>query len=212
MPRSRWRWYAIHFASLAVLVLALSAPVPAATPASKAVAPRRNRPTAAVTGPACLGKALGGMENVARMSTLYTRSQIERGGLKGVDVVWRDVRGAARESLDVPGAFTELTVFDGMRGWRRGPNGVVLPLSGVDLEDVVTEAYLGSFMHVVPGRIPGSVVRVGLDRKSGLVKLRVNPKGGTPMILFIDTLTCLPARIEAGAGARTTQTSATGAP
>jgi Aspartyl protease/PDZ domain len=173
----------------------------AAAPAKKASAkPRRAGNSAASTDAACLGRALGGLENIARVSTLFLRYQYEAGGLKGTDVFWRDVRGAVRESLDVPGAFSTLVVFDGARGWRRGPNGAVLSLSGVDLADQVTDAYLGSYMHVVPGRIPGKVERLGLDRPTGLVKLRVQPQGGTPVTLLLDTLTCLPARIVQSSG------------
>ena len=174
----------------------------AASAAKKKPAAPRSAATAAKTGPACLNKALGGMESIARVSTIYTRYKFEAGGLTGTDIVWRDVRGAVRESLDVPGAFSELTVFDGARGWQRGDNGVVLPLADRDLADQVTDAYLGSFMHVVPGRIPGKVERVGLDRATGLVKLRVEPQGGTPATLLLDTLTCLPARVAYAAGER----------
>ena len=201
------RWRLLRLAALVAWALALDAHPPSvalaaagkppATAKKSAAAPRRNRATASLTTAACLGKALGGMENIARVSTLYTRHQVERGGIKGTQLTWRDVRGAVRESLDVPGAFTEVTVFDGVRGWRRGTNGVVVSLSGVDLGDVVAEAYLGSHMHIVPGRIPGRVERVGLDRKTGLVKLRATPQGGTPMMLFLDTLTCLPVRVDA---------------
>jgi hypothetical protein len=146
---------------------------------------------------------MGGLENIARVGTLYTRYQFETGGLKGTDVFWRDVRGAVRESLDVPGAFSELVVFDGARGWRRGKDGAVLPLTGADLADQMTDAYVGSYMHLVPGRIPGKAERLGLDRATGLVKLRVQAQGGTPMTLLLDTLTCLPARIVRSSGDRT---------
>ena len=171
--------------------------------AKKPTATRHSGATAAKADAACLGRALGGMESIARISTIYTRYKFEAGGLSGVGVTWRDVRGAVRDSLEVPGAFSELTVFDGARGWHRGTNGVVLPLAGVDLADAVTDAYLGSYMHIVPGRIPGKVQRIGLDRSTGLVKLRVEPQGGTPMTLLLDTLTCLPARMAHAQGDRT---------
>ncbi|HEY2954185.1 MAG TPA: aspartyl protease family protein [Candidatus Eisenbacteria bacterium] len=191
------------------ILLALSL-VPPAHAAARAAAPKRSpRLTAArVTAP-CLAEAMGGMEMLARFRSVRLRYQVEDGGLKGTVVVWHDARGAERESLDVPGAFSELVVFDGARGWRRGTNGAVLPLSGVDLSEVVTEAYLGSYMHLVPGRIPGKVERLGLDRATGLVRLRAQPQGGLPVVLHLDTLTCLPARIEeiGGDQARTSYTS-----
>jgi hypothetical protein len=188
------------FVCLLLSFLAPGLPVDAraagAAPAkTTTAAARHSRTTAAKTDAACLGRALGGMEGIARISTIYTRYKFEAGGLSGTMVTWRDVRGAVRESLEVPGAFSELTVFDGARGWHRGTNGVVLPLAGVDLADQITDAYLGSYMHIVPGRIPGKVERIGLDRAAGLVKLRVEPQGGTPMTLLLDTLTCLPARM-----------------
>ena len=131
------------------------------------------------------------------------RYQVEIGEHKGTDTYWRDVRGAVRESLDVPGVFSEVVVFDGARGWKRGADGAVVALSGADLADRVTDAYLGSYMHLVPGRIAGTIERSGLDRATGLVKLRVQPKGGTPATLMLDTLTCLPARIALSTGDRT---------
>src|SRR6266480_29789 len=114
------------FAWLAVICLAPGLEVTAHAATGAATAKQKPAPhsaaTAAKTGPACLGKALGGMESIARVSTIYTRYKFEAGGLSGTDFVWRDVRGAVRESLDVPGAFSELTVFDGARGWQRGDN------------------------------------------------------------------------------------------
>jgi len=188
--------------SNAVLALALLAAAPQACTAAAAQGARRARATAASTNATCLGKALGGLENIARVGTLYTRYQLEIGEHKGTSTFWRDVRGAVRESLDVPGAFSEVVVFDGARGWKRGADGAVVPLSGADLADRVTDAYLSSFMHIVPGRIPGTVERVGLDRATGLVKLRVQPQGGTAAALMLDTLTCLPARIALSTGSR----------
>jgi hypothetical protein len=189
-------------ACMAFLTLASSMPAEtrAATATKKSTAPRRSNATAARTNAACLGKAMGGMESIARISTIYTRYQFDAGALSGTLVTWRDVRGAVRESLDVPGAFSALTVFDGARGWRRGENGVVQSLAGADLADQVCDAYLGSFMHIVPGRISGTVERVGLDRATGLVKLRVTPQGGTVATLYVDTLTCLPARVTHATG------------
>src|SRR5262249_42927315 len=129
-------------ASLAIVSFSagIPAPAPATGASGKKSATPHNRPTAASANAACLGRALGGMENIARVSTISTRSLFEAGGLRGTDVFWRDVRGAVRESLDVPGAFSALVVFDGVKGWRRGSNGGVLALSGVDLEDRVTDA------------------------------------------------------------------------
>ena len=185
---------------LAIPVLGALARGPLGVAGAATPAKAQHRATASGTTAACLGRALGGLENIARISTLYTRYQFEAGGLKGTDVFWRDVRGAVRESLEVPGAFSDVVVFDGVRGWRRGSNGAVLPLSGADLADRVTDAYLGIYMHIVPGRILGKVERMGVDRASGLVKLRVQPQGGTPVTLMLDTLTCLPARIVYAAG------------
>ena len=185
---------------LAIPVLGALARGPLGVAGAATPVKAQHRATASGATAACLGRALGGLENIARISTLYTRYQFEAGGLKGTDAFWRDVRGAVRESLDVPGAFSEVVVFDGVRGWRRGSNGAVLPLSGADLADRVTDAYLGIYMHIVPGRIPGKVERMGVDRASGLVKLRVQPQGGTPVTLMLDTLTCLPARSVHSAG------------
>ena len=190
----------IRIAFLAVLAMSLLASPPA-PPASAQGA--RRRATAASTNADCLGKAMGGLENIARIGTLIVRYQVEIGEHKGTDTYWRDVRGAVRESLDVPGVFSEVVVFDGARGWKRGADGAVVALSGADLADRVTDAYLGSYMHLVPGRIAGTIERSGLDRATGLVKLRVQPKGGTPATLMLDTLTCLPARIALSTGDRT---------
>jgi hypothetical protein len=205
---SRKRRYRALLALLALLALAAGPYVAAYAAAAKSAAapakkPARRPATAARTGPDCLGRALGGMENIARVSTLYARYQLEAGGVTRTSVLWRDVRGAVCESLYVADALPEIVVFDGARGWRRGTSGSVVPLSGAELADRVTDAYLGSYMHIVPGRIPGKVERVGLDRASGLVKLRVTPQGGTPATLFLDTLTCLPARIAHSTGGHT---------
>src|SRR5262245_13161672 len=100
-------WLALVCASLAPHGTAQAATGAAAT-AKKKPAVKHSPATAAKAGSACLGKALGGMESIARISTIYTRYKFEAGGLTGTDIFWRDVRGAVRESLDVPGAFSVL--------------------------------------------------------------------------------------------------------
>lgn len=194
----------LALAIFAALLLATShAPVSGA--ASSAKAKPRSRPTAGRTGVECLGKAVGGLENIARFSSLYTRYEVRTGGLEGIEVHWRHASGASRESLDVPGARSQLIVFDGTRAWRRGADGAVAAVTGANLAEVVTDAYLGSYMHLVPGRIKGTVERVGLDRASGRVKLKVSPEGGVSAMLYLDTLTCLPSRVDllAGGGKQT---------
>src|SRR6266540_2554899 len=116
-------WRCLRSIAPAILLLLSLAPAPhAAAPAAAKGAPlRRARPTAARVSVACLSDALGGMELLARFRSLYTRYRIEIGGLEGTDVFWHDAGGGQRESLDVTGAFSELVVFDGTRGWRRGP-------------------------------------------------------------------------------------------
>jgi hypothetical protein len=190
---------------LAVMMAAQAASATAPRSLSPASPARPARPTSSATGApiTCLGEALGGIERLARFRSLYLKYQIEVGGLTGTDEFWHDARGAQRESLDVPGAFTDVVVFDGTNGWQRGASGTVMPMSGVDLADVVTQAYLGSYMHLIQGRMPGAVRRLGVDREHRLVRLRIAPEGGTAVTLALDTVTCLPAKLQQSQGSAT---------
>jgi len=178
-----------HPGAAIALGLALAA-CPGLTLGAEARAPSTSNPTA------CLAQALGGLRALGGFHTMQTRYTIEVGGITGTDEIWLDARGAFRESLDVPGAFTNLTVFDGRRGWQRGSNGAVLTMSGVDLEGAVTQAYLGSYAHLVPGRMKGRVEWRGTDSAHVFARLLITPAGGRPATLHLDRATCVPVRNE----------------
>ena len=89
--------------------------------------------------------ALGGRERLQTVRTIYTRSAVETGGLKGTMQTWSDSAGRHKEIADFGNLLRETTVFDGARGWNRNTNGKVHELAGTDLEEQVTEAYLASY-------------------------------------------------------------------
>jgi hypothetical protein len=146
-------------------------------------------------------QALGGQERLRQVEVVYTRMAIEMGGLTGTVEEWNTAQGQHRQSLDLGGVYRALTVFDGERGWVLDQNGKVRDLAGIELEEEVTSAYLGSFSHLVPGRRPGRAELVSADEAHAV--LRLVPEGGRPVTCYLDQRTGLPVRQEQPAAERT---------
>lgn len=135
--------------------------------------------------------ALGGKEKLASIRAVHTRFQLETGELTGTGETWNDAQGRSRQQVEL-GGTKELTVFDGKQGWTRDTVGKVRALEGKDLENAVTDAYLGSFSQFITGRMPGNVEYAGME--GPLAKLRIVPERGVPATVFIDTASGLPVR------------------
>jgi len=139
-------------------------------------------------------EALGGPERLKGIENVYTKSAIETGGLSGTVEEWTTSQGQHRQRLDLGGVYQSLTVFDGGQGWMLDPNGKVQELVGSELKGEITTAYLGSYSHLVPGRMPGRAAYLGEDEESYIVKFL--PQGGRLVTVYLDKETYLPHKQE----------------
>ena len=139
-------------------------------------------------------EALGGLGKLKEIENVYTKSTIETGGLQGTLEEWVTAGGQRREQLELGGVYQTLTIFDGDHGWMLDPNGKVQELAGSELEAVITTTYLGSFSHLVSGRMPGRMALVGEDDAHFII--RVLPQGGRPVTVYLSKETGLPVKEE----------------
>jgi hypothetical protein len=152
-----------------------------------------------------MAAALGGRERLARVTSVRTKVRIEAAGLKGTGEGVLAADGRSTSSYDL-GVEAGVAVFDGERAWVRDGNGKVREQAGPELEDEVTTAYLGTFSHLLPGRMRGRVELAGEDADRTHYLVRVAPERGQERTLVVDEATGLVAREEHKVGARTSVT------
>jgi predicted aspartyl protease len=137
-------------------------------------------------------EAIGGAEKLASIRSSHVQSEVKAAGMKGTVDHWSTSEGAARTYTDLAGVYTELIVFNGHQGWRLDHNGKVAVLEGTDLETEITAAYMSSYSHLTPDRLPGEVSYVGVQE--GLNVLHIQPTGGRAFKVYLDPDTHLPVR------------------
>jgi predicted aspartyl protease len=152
-------------------------------------------------------KALGGLDRLQRVKTVYMSNATETGNVTGTVEKWTS-SGGYREHNNLGGVHDTVKVFDGVqkKAWLRDQNGSVHELAGVDLEDEVTSAYLASFSYLIPGRMPGAVEYVGQDKERKHDLLKVSPEHGRAVTFYLEKNTGLPARQQRRVGDETVTT------
>ena len=76
------------------------------------------------------------------------------------------LRDSTSKNIELGSAFKQLTVFNAHTGWIVDQSGSVQELSGADLESEITSAYLASFSHFFPDRLPGQIEYLNEEQNS----------------------------------------------
>lgn len=142
--------------------------------------------------------ALGGIKSLQNVKSVCIRSTLETGGLRGIKEECSTSSGQHWESVALEdGAYKLLKVLDERgRGWVRDQNGRVRELEGFELAHEISSAFLGSFSHLVGGRMRGRVESSGRSERPESQTVQILPQKGSPVMFYFDTLTGLPARAE----------------
>lgn len=150
-------------------------------------------------------KATGGIEALGQIQSSYILLSVETSGLKGKAESWATIDGRHRDVTDFGDVYRELSVVDGRSGkaWSKDTNGKVRELAGTDLEPMITSAYMDSYSHFFPDRLPGKVALAGEDSESNSYMLRLEPEGGRAVVVYIDKKTGLPSMQKEQQGERT---------
>lgn len=143
-----------------------------------------------------LASALGGIEKLRQVENIYLRGSIEIAGLSGTIREWQTARGQYKQILDLGAAYKKTIILDGNHGWEVDRNNQVSDLTGVSLEEQILSSYLGSFSHLIPGRLPGSVTASGEDASGKYYVLQLRPQGGRGATYYLDKSTFLPVKME----------------
>ncbi len=150
-----------------------------------------------------MARALGGRERLARLTSVSAKVRIEAAGLTGSGEGLTAMDGRTRSSYDLGGVDSGASVFDGKHAWVLDGNGKVREQAGPELESEITAAYLGSFSHLVKGRMAGRAALAGEDADRTHYVLKIEPQGGHAVTLFVDKTTYLVDRAEQRTGDRT---------
>lgn len=76
-------------------------------------------------------------------------------------------------------------------------------MAGSELQEEVTEAYLGSYSYLIPNRMTGRVEFIGEDPSKKFYVLKLQPQGGSAITYYLDKQTFLPAKTERADAERT---------
>jgi Aspartyl protease len=141
-------------------------------------------------------EALGGVEKIQTIKNVYIRSLTKMGELEYTTEEWQAAQGQHKQNIYSGHFRSKLMVFNGHEGWVRYQNAQVRDLAGRELAEEVSAAYLGSFSHLISGRMPGSTEYLGEDQDRRFYILKLEPEGGAPITCYLDKTTYLPARQE----------------
>jgi hypothetical protein len=97
-------------------------------------------------------------------------------------------------SVDWGNGRSTFAAFDGTNGWGHDERHIIGDLVHDSLKGAITGAYLASFSHLVKDRMAGQASTVGIDPHDGAFALKLTPKGGISITVFLDATTFLPLR------------------
>lgn len=175
---------------LAPLLAAALSAFPAATAATPAP------PSDAKTWLQAVRAASGG-DRWDRLGELDIEANIHQGGQDGHVHIVRDLRDGRHVRSSDLGVQRGSEGFDGKAGWMRDEKGLVTVLDAPGyLRGAITEAFIARYGWLRPDAAAFSTDLGAreLDGRSYRV-LRLTPKGGQPMELWIDARSHLPARL-----------------
>ncbi len=126
--------------------------------------------------------------------TLYTKAEVEAGGLTGTAEVWEDLVGGRMTSTFELGPLRGAAGFDGTASWSRDGSGQIhVTDDRASAEEAANEAYLRCLAHLFPDRWPAEVayLRAAQEGEGSFHVLSATPKGGRMMELWLDAKTLL---------------------
>lgn len=152
-------------------------------------------------------EAIGGMQRLQQVQSIYSRAKLEFSGTSGAIEDWQKPDGQHAVMIDLSPLFKQRRVFDGHKGWIVGPKGRVREMQPDELEDEILSSYLGSYSFFFQNRLPGTVAIGGEDRAAPYYVLQLNPQGGRRALYYLDKKTFLPIKQEVTRDGKTTTTS-----
>jgi hypothetical protein len=153
----------------------------------------------ALTAPDLLrswARAIGGAERLKEIHTIFLRFDLKLLGHSGRGEEWYTSKGQHRQHVSLEKLGNFLTVTDGSNFWFRTPDGRIESITPPFAEDEIRADYLGSYSHLVPGRMVGDAEYLGESASRQHYVLRLTPRGARSVTCYLDKKTFLPARWE----------------
>ncbi|HXC71280.1 MAG TPA: retropepsin-like aspartic protease [Pyrinomonadaceae bacterium] len=139
-----------------------------------------------------MAQALGGVERLRQVGTIYMHGKAEVAGLSGTVDEWQTSRGQRKQIIDLGDVYKQTTIFDGTRGWAIDRNNQISDLAGVSLQNEILANYFATFSYLFADRMPGTVTTNGEDPTGKYYLLRLKPNGGAEATFAIDKTSFLP--------------------
>lgn len=140
--------------------------------------------------------ALGGRERLADIKTTYSNYAIKMLGMEGTWKEWLTADGKHRVDLNLAGIFKVSIVRISQHCWYLDHNGKLSEMADKNLEDEIRDIYLGTWSHLLAGRMSGNAKFIGPDPNTGELRVRILPNNGTETYFWINSQSFLPVRWE----------------
>ena len=137
-------------------------------------------------------EAVGGRALLSRTKTIHATGRMQMAGLDGTFEEWITSTGLYHCNIELAGIFNLTIVRTPEKSWIRDQNGKVSERAGRDAADQTRDVFLATWSHLIPGRMPGGVEYLGMDPETGSHQLRILPRGGTELTVWINPETNLP--------------------
>jgi hypothetical protein len=141
-------------------------------------------------------ESLGGRKKLGQIRNIHTLSATTEGGLEGTFEEWTVMKGRHKRVYTHAGIDSTTTVNDGRRVWLRDWNGKVRELQGTDIKNEVADSLQGNFSSLLPVHIPDQTEFQGQDESGRFYVLKISPKGGRTISLYLDKSSFLPVKSE----------------
>lgn len=140
--------------------------------------------------------AVGGRSALQTTHSLRLRCSVSTAGLSGIQETWKAFPDREREHTEL-GPYKLGNGFDGGKGWRIGPDGVLSALDGKELEDARADTYFDNWAWLATDQGGGKVVSLGArqDSTGAYAVLDVAPPAGKHRTLWFNPSTGLLARV-----------------
>ena len=140
--------------------------------------------------------AMGGRDKIERVNLIHSTASVKIMGLDGTLHEWTSTDGRHQIDLNLADIFKIVIASDNGSGWKRDQNGKLSALSGQELKDEISAAYVATMSYLVSGRMPGVLIYEGTEDKTGCHMVRAAPEGGVEVTFYLDPKTFLPVRSE----------------
>jgi len=140
--------------------------------------------------------ARGGRDNIDRMTSMESNSEMTLFGMKGTIKNYVASPDQYMMEFDLGGILTINQLATGNKTWAKDQDGNVGEIAGKDRIDLMSSAYLENLNHLRSGAPSSIISQIKTDDETGLLVVTMTPEEGSTSHYYFDQKTWLPVRSE----------------